>query len=142
MVEKEPDEVTSASGPSARILVVDANAGYRSVISHVVAGRRARGKCWRFDAARRQLERPRKFDDIRMSADSRVSPKQPASAGCGHALSSCWTNPPEANFSKPTKRASQVMPSPLSGRRSGFKLGSPPRSAGAIAPRSSWKACV
>jgi DNA-binding response OmpR family regulator len=62
-----------------RILVVDANAGYRSVISHVVelAGAEFESVA-EFDAARRQLERPRKFDLVilGMSADSRVSPKQ------------------------------------------------------------------
>lgn len=62
-----------------RILVVDANAGYRSVISHIVglAGGEFESVA-EFDAARRQLERPRKFDLVilGMSADSRVSPKQ------------------------------------------------------------------
>jgi len=62
-----------------RILVVDANAGYRSVISHVVelAGGEFESVA-EFDAARRQLERPRKFDLVilGMSAESRVSPKQ------------------------------------------------------------------
>jgi DNA-binding response OmpR family regulator len=62
-----------------RVLVVDANAGYRSVISHVVelAGGEFESMA-EFDAARRQLERPRKFDLVilGMSADSRVSPKQ------------------------------------------------------------------
>jgi two-component system response regulator ResD len=62
-----------------RILVVDANAGYRSVISHVVelAGGEFESVA-EFDAARRQLERPRKFDLVilGMSSDSRVTPKQ------------------------------------------------------------------
>jgi DNA-binding response OmpR family regulator len=62
-----------------RILVVDANAGYRSVISHVVelAGGEFESVA-EFDAARRQLERPRKFDLVilGMSADSRVTPRQ------------------------------------------------------------------
>jgi DNA-binding response OmpR family regulator len=62
-----------------RILVVDANAGYRSVISHVVelAGGEFESVA-EFDAARRQLARPRRFDLVilGMSADSRVSPKQ------------------------------------------------------------------
>jgi DNA-binding response OmpR family regulator len=62
-----------------RILVVDANAGYRSVISHVVelAGAEFESVA-EFDAAKRQLERPRKFDIVilGMSADSRVTPKQ------------------------------------------------------------------
>ena len=62
-----------------RILVVDANAGYRSVISHVVelAGGEFESVA-EFDAARRQLERPRKFDLVilGMSSDSRVTPQQ------------------------------------------------------------------
>ncbi len=62
-----------------RILVVDANAGYRSVISHVVelAGCEFESVA-EFDAARRQLESPRKFDLVilGMSAESRVSPKE------------------------------------------------------------------
>jgi DNA-binding response OmpR family regulator len=62
-----------------RILVVDANAGYRSVISHVVelAGGEFESVA-EFDAARHQLDRPRKFDLVilGMSADSRVIPKQ------------------------------------------------------------------
>jgi DNA-binding response OmpR family regulator len=62
-----------------RILVVDANDGYRSVISHVVelAGGESESVA-EFEAARRQLDRPRKFDlvIIGMSADSRVTPKQ------------------------------------------------------------------
>lgn len=62
-----------------RVLVVDANAGYRSVISHVVelAGAEFESVA-EFDAAKRQIERPRKFDLVilGMSADSRVSPKQ------------------------------------------------------------------
>jgi DNA-binding response OmpR family regulator len=59
--------------------VVDANAGYRSVVSHVVelAGGEFESVA-EFDAARRQLERSRKFDLVilGMSADSRVTPKQ------------------------------------------------------------------
>ena len=72
----------SPHGPRAklpRILVVDANPGYRSVISHVVelAGGEFESVA-EFDAAMRQLERPRKFDLVilGMSADSRVTPKQ------------------------------------------------------------------
>jgi DNA-binding response OmpR family regulator len=65
--------------PLPRILVVDANAGYRSVISHVVelAGGEFESVA-EFASARRQLDRPRKFDLVilGMSADSRVSPKQ------------------------------------------------------------------
>lgn len=59
--------------------MVDANAGYRSVVSHVVelAGGEFESVA-EFDAARRQLERSRKFDLVilGMSADSRVTPKQ------------------------------------------------------------------
>jgi DNA-binding response OmpR family regulator len=62
-----------------RILVVEANAGYRSVISHVVelAGGEFESVA-EFDSARRQLQRLRKFDLVilGMSAESRVSPKQ------------------------------------------------------------------
>lgn len=62
-----------------RILVVEANAGYRSVISHVVelAGGEFESVA-ELHAARRQLETPRKFDLVilGMSADSRVTPKQ------------------------------------------------------------------
>jgi len=62
-----------------RILVVDSNAGYRSVISHVVelAGGEFESVA-EFASARRQLDRPLKFDLVilGMSADSRVSPKQ------------------------------------------------------------------
>ena len=59
--------------------MVDANPGYRSVISHVVelAGGEFESVA-ELDAARRQLDRPRKFDLVilGMSAGSRVTPKQ------------------------------------------------------------------
>jgi DNA-binding response OmpR family regulator len=62
-----------------RILVVDANAGYRSVISHVVelAGGEFESVA-EFDAARKQLERSTRFDLVilGMSAEFRVTPKQ------------------------------------------------------------------
>jgi DNA-binding response OmpR family regulator len=62
-----------------RILVVEANAGYRSVISHLVelAGGEFESVA-EFDAARRQLERSTRFDLVilGMSADSRVTPKE------------------------------------------------------------------
>ncbi len=62
-----------------RILVVDANAGYRSVISHVVelAGGEFESVA-EFEAARRQLERSTRFDLVilGMSTESRVTPKQ------------------------------------------------------------------
>jgi DNA-binding response OmpR family regulator len=61
------------------MLVVEANAGYRSVISHVVelAGGEFESVA-DFEAARRLLERSTRFDLVilGMSADSRVNPKQ------------------------------------------------------------------
>lgn len=78
----ETSQTRSRSGQRAklpRVLVVDANAGYRSVISHVVelAGGEYESVA-EFASARRQLDRPRKFDLVilGMSADSRVSPRQ------------------------------------------------------------------
>src|SRR6202521_1433799 len=66
-----------AKGP--RILVVEANAGYRSVISHLVelAGGEFESVA-EFDAAKRQLERSTRFDLVilGMSANSRITPKQ------------------------------------------------------------------
>ena len=69
------------SGPRVRlprILVVEANAGYRSVISHVVelSGGEFESVA-EFDAAKRQLERSTRFDLVilGMSADSRIGPK-------------------------------------------------------------------
>lgn len=62
-----------------RVLVVEANAGYRSVVSHVVelAGGEYESVA-EFDAARRQLDRASRFDLVilGMSAESRVTPKQ------------------------------------------------------------------
>lgn len=62
-----------------RILVIEANAGYRSVISHVVelAGGEFESVA-DLHAARRQLETAKKFDLVilGMSADSRVTPEQ------------------------------------------------------------------
>jgi DNA-binding response OmpR family regulator len=77
---KSPTKSRSRRGPRLpRILVVEANAGYRSVISHVVelAGGEFESVS-EFDSARRELERPGKFDIVilGMSADSRVRPKQ------------------------------------------------------------------
>src|ERR1700686_3995778 len=72
----------SRSGPRTRlprILVVDANAGYRSVISHVVelAGTEFESVA-DFETAKRVLERSARFDMVLlgMSAESRVNPKQ------------------------------------------------------------------
>src|SRR5450759_5407176 len=92
-----------------RILVVEANAGYRSVISHVVelAGGEFESVA-EFDAATRQLDRPRKFDLVilGMSADSRVTPKQlgdlRASARSPFSCSTSRPTMPEQR-SKPTK---------------------------------------
>jgi DNA-binding response OmpR family regulator len=65
-----------AKGP--RILVVEANAGYRSVISHLVemAGGEFESVA-EFDSAKRQLEKSTRFDLVilGMSADFRVTPK-------------------------------------------------------------------
>jgi DNA-binding response OmpR family regulator len=65
-----------AKGP--RILVVEANAGYRAVISHLVelAGGEFESVA-DFDSAKRQLEKSTRFDLVilGMSADSRVSPR-------------------------------------------------------------------
>src|ERR1700736_4891760 len=62
-----------------RILVVDANAGYRSVISHVVelAGGGFESLA-EFDAARGQLKKSPRFNLVilGMSAEARVTPKQ------------------------------------------------------------------
>src|SRR5579864_9492128 len=79
-MEQSKTRVRSGTRPKLpRILVVDANAGYRSVISHVVelAGGEFESVA-EFDAARRQLERATRFDLVilGMSADSRVTPKQ------------------------------------------------------------------
>src|ERR1700736_3593759 len=77
---KSKSQIRSRARPKLpRILVVDANAGYRSVISHVVelAGGEFESVA-ELDAARRQLDRPRKFDLVilGMSSGSRVTPKQ------------------------------------------------------------------
>jgi two-component system response regulator ResD len=60
-----------------RILVVDANDGYRSVIAHLVEVAGAEGESVaEFDVAKRQLDKSLKFDLVilGMSADSRVTP--------------------------------------------------------------------
>ncbi|HEV3102512.1 MAG TPA: response regulator transcription factor [Candidatus Dormibacteraeota bacterium] len=75
-------KLQSRSRPRARlprILVVDANGGYRSVISHVVELTGGEFESVAdFDAARRQLDRSTKYDLVilGMSAESRVTPKQ------------------------------------------------------------------
>src|SRR5487761_599547 len=103
-----------------RILVVDANAGYRSVISHVVelAGGEFESVA-EFDAAKRQLERPRKFDLVilGMSADSRVTPKQlgelKASARSPFILLDESANDAGATLETYEAGASQVLPKPF-----------------------------
>src|ERR1041384_4389489 len=77
---KSKIQIRSRARPKlARILVVDANAGYRSVISHVVelAGGEFESVA-ELSAARHQLESSARFDLVilGMSADSRVTPKQ------------------------------------------------------------------
>ena len=104
------------------ILVVDANAGYRSVISHVVE--LAGGEFERvaeFDAAKRQLERSTRFDLVilGMSADSRVTPKQlgelKGSARSPFILLDESANDAEQR-SKPTKRVQAKSCPSLSSR--------------------------
>jgi len=103
-----------------RVLVVDANAGYRSVISHVVelAGGEFESVA-EFDAAKRQLERPRKFDLVilGMSADSRVTPKQlselRASARSPFILLDESSDDAGATLETYEAGASQVLPKPF-----------------------------
>src|ERR1700675_3584759 len=77
--KSKPESRLQQAGKLPRILVVEANAGYRSVISHVVelAGAEFESVA-EFDAAKRQLDRSTRFDLIilGMRADSRVGPKQ------------------------------------------------------------------
>jgi DNA-binding response OmpR family regulator len=100
--------------------VVEANAGYRSVISHLVelAGGEFESVA-EFDAARRQLDRARRFDLVilGMSADSRVSPKQ---LGDLHALGRCpfilldeSSEDAGATLETYEAGASQVLPKPF-----------------------------
>jgi DNA-binding response OmpR family regulator len=103
-----------------RILVVDANAGYRSVISHVVelSGGEFESVA-EFDAAKRQLERPRKFDLVilGMSADSRVTPTQlgelKASARSPFILLDESSDDAGATLETYEAGASQVLPKPF-----------------------------
>ncbi len=103
-----------------RILVVEANAGYRSVISHVVelAGGEFESVA-EFDAAKRQLERPRRFDLVilGMSADSRVTPKQlgelRASARSPFILLDESSDAAGATLETYEAGASQVLPKPF-----------------------------
>jgi len=102
-----------------RILVVDANAGYRSVISHVVelAGGESESVA-EFDAAKRQLER-RRFDLVifGMSADSRLKPKQlgdlRAAARCPFILLDESSSDAGDTLETFEAGASQVLPKPF-----------------------------
>jgi two-component system, OmpR family, response regulator ResD len=113
----------SRSRPRARlprILVVDANAGYRSVISHVVelAGGEFESVA-EFDAARRQLERSTRFDLVilGMSADSRVTPRQlgelRTAARCPFILLDESSGESGATLETFEAGASQVLPKPF-----------------------------
>ena len=103
-----------------RVLVVDANAGYRSVISHVVvlAGGQFESVA-DFDAAMRQLERPRKFDlvIIGMSVESRVTPKHlgdlRAAARSPFILLDESSNDARDTLETYEAGASQVLPKPF-----------------------------
>ena len=120
-MEKSQTKPRSRQGDKLpRVLVVDANAGYRSVISHVVelAGGEFESVA-EFDAARRQIERPRKFDLVilGMSADSRVSPKQlgelRGAAGCPFILLDESSDEAGETLETYEAGASQVMPKPF-----------------------------
>jgi DNA-binding response OmpR family regulator len=103
-----------------RILVVDANAGYRSVISHVVelAGGEFESVA-EFEAARRQLERSTRFDVVilGMSAESRVTPKElgelRAAALCPFILLDESSDDAGATLATYEAGASQVLPKPF-----------------------------
>jgi len=103
-----------------RILVVDANAGYRSVISHVVelAGGEFESVA-EFDAAKRQLERSTRYELVilGMSAESRVSPKQlgelRAEARCPFILLDESSDDAGAVLDTYEAGASQVLPKPF-----------------------------
>jgi DNA-binding response OmpR family regulator len=113
----------SRSGARARlprILVVDANAGYRSVISHVVelAGGEFESVA-DFDAARRLLDRSTRFDVVilGMSADSRVSPQQlgelRTAAGSPFILLDESSGDAADTLERYEAGASQVLPKPF-----------------------------
>jgi two-component system response regulator ResD len=103
-----------------RILVVDANAGYRSVISHVVelAGGEFESVA-EFEAAKRQLERSTRFDLVilGMSADSRVTPKQlgelRTAAGAPFILLDELSGDAADTLATYEAGASQVLPKPF-----------------------------
>jgi DNA-binding response OmpR family regulator len=100
--------------------VVDANAGYRSVISHVVelAGGEFESVA-EFDAARRHLERPRRFDLVilGMSAESRVTPRQLSelrtAARCPFILLDESYSDAKETLETYEAGASQVLPKPF-----------------------------
>lgn len=79
MSEGRPKSRTRLRASLPRVLVVDANPGYRSVISHVVE---MAGAQWEsvaeLDQARRQLSGPKRFDMIivGVSADSAITPEE------------------------------------------------------------------
>jgi two-component system response regulator ResD len=113
----------SRSRPRARlprILVVDANAGYRSVISHVVelAGGEFESVA-DFDAARRLLEKSTRFDMVivGMSSESRVSPKQlgelRTAAGSPFILLDESSGEAAGTLEHYEAGASQVLPKPF-----------------------------
>ena len=113
----------SRSRPRARlprILVVDANAGYRSVISHVVelAGGEFESVA-DFDAARRLLEKSTRFDMVilGMSAESRVSPRQlgelRTAAGSPFILLDESSGEAAGTLEHYEAGASQVLPKPF-----------------------------
>lgn len=111
------------SAPRARlprILVVEANPGYRSVISHVVelAGGEFESVA-EFEAAHRQLERSTRFDLVilGMSAESRVSPKQlgelRTAAGSPFILLDESSGDAGETLERYEAGASQVLPKPF-----------------------------
>jgi DNA-binding response OmpR family regulator len=113
----------SRSRPRARlprILVVDANAGYRSVVSHVVelAGGEFESVA-DFDAARRLLEKSTRFDMVilGMSAESRVSPKElgelRTAAGSPFILLDESSGEAAGTLEHYEAGASQVLPKPF-----------------------------
>ena len=101
-------------------MVVEANAGYRSVISHVVelAGGEFESVA-EFDAARRQLLKSTKFDLVilGMSADSRITPKQlgelRAEADSPFILLDESADDAGATLATYEAGASQVLPKPF-----------------------------
>jgi len=103
-----------------RILVVEANPGYRSVISHVVelAGGEFESVA-EFEAAQRQLERSTRFDLVilGMSAESRVSPRQlgelRTAAGSPFILLDESSDEAGETLERYEAGASQVLPKPF-----------------------------